>query len=569
MAIIVTILVHPVYGTYIEGGPEIKVTVTGDNHVNPGDERFISIAIQNVGLLKNIFETNPVKYAIMYNASTLATNVKVELDGINGVEVNTPPQLVGSLPSGMPPVILTFKIKVDHDAQPGTYTLPVTVTYKKIRDVALLYQDGVLIETRYFYEDKTEKLAVPIVIGKSFKMNVTDVKTTNLFYGFKGDIEITVENTGTEVAKNTVLILSPPSGFSITSSEMKVPAGMQTAEISQMSFPGLPSIPATQPESFEQSSGLSMTDGAIYVGDFKPGDAVTVVYSVKVETDQIQTFPFSIKARYIGEDGKEKTSESVSFGVIPSEKPDIGIKKVESNVFSGSEGTVTVTIKNSGEMTFENAMANLEVSPPLSALVKKVYLGDLAPGEAKDAVFKIKASDDAWEQEYPGSISVKFHIDDTEIESDIKTIGIRVGPKLKFLVEGVNILEPGKEGTVKVQVTNAGAYTVKDATARVTVVDPFTSTDDSSYLGTLAPGETATAMFKLKVDADALPKTYALSLEVKYKDNQDEWVISDPIKMQIKVTEKQSSISLKTVGSGVAGLVVLGLILTAIRRRKR
>jgi hypothetical protein len=114
-------------------------------------------------------------------------------------------------------------------------------------------------------------------------------------------------------------------------------------------------------------------------------------------------------------------------------------------------------------------------------------------------------------------------------------------------------LEAGSERLVSVKVRNAGNFEVRDATARITVVDPFSTTDDTAYIGTLKPGEAKNVTFKLKVDSDATPKLYALNLEVKYRDVSGEWVISEPVKMPIEVREKKSKIPL----TGTITLVIL------------
>jgi hypothetical protein len=68
-------------------------------------------------------------------------------------------------------------------------------------------------------------------------------------------------------------------------------------------------------------------------------------------------------------------------------------------------------------------------------------------------------------------------------------------------------------------------------------VDPFSSNDDTAYLGDVAPGETKEAAFLISADKTATLKKYGIDSEVRYNDAFDNQVISDPIKLGIAVTE--------------------------------
>ena len=70
---------------------------------------------------------------------------------------------------------------------------------------------------------------------------------------------------------------------------------------------------------------------------------------------------------------------------------------------------------------------------------------------------------------------------------------------------------------------------------------PFTSNDDTAFLGTLAPGEMREAVFEISVDKSATIKEYALDSEIRYRDALDNSLISDPMKVRI-VVEKENSL---------------------------
>ena len=51
-------------------------------------------------------------------------------------------------------------------------------------------------------------------------------------------------------------------------------------------------------------------------------------------------------------------------------------------------------------------------------------------------------------------------------------------------------INPGSQKMLEVVYENTGAATAYDAKARISTFDPFTTKDDTSYLGDIAPGET-------------------------------------------------------------------------------
>ncbi len=74
---------------------------------------------------------------------------------------------------------------------------------------------------------------------------------------------------------------------------------------------------------------------------------------------------------------------------------------------------------------------------------------------------------------------------------------------------------------------NTGEETATDAVARISVTDPFSSTDDQAYLGTLAPGESVTGTFVLDTDSDAAIKPYGIDTEIRFKDAAGDLKVSE------------------------------------------
>jgi len=64
-------------------------------------------------------------------------------------------------------------------------------------------------------------------------------------------------------------------------------------------------------------------------------------------------------------------------------------------------------------------------------------------------------------------------------------------------------------------------------------------------------------------NSDATPKLYALNLEVKYKDPEGEWAISEPAKAVINVTPAKPPYMLY----GIVGLIIVAAVIVYLKRR--
>jgi hypothetical protein len=306
-----------------------------------------------------------------------------------------------------------------------------------------------------------------------------------------------------------------------------------------------------------------MSQPAYYVGDLMPGEIAKAVFYVKINVKDEGNYTFKVKAVYLDEYGKTITSDPVPFGVHVAKAPELKVKSVESHVFVNAKGKVVVTLTPTSDM--KDVTVYLIANPPLSVLSSEYYLGDVEAGKTYTAVFKVEASDSAQPVTYSAQIKAKYKSLDEYFETDPITVGIKVNPKMKFEVYGIPKIQAGREAVVEWTIKNVGNFTIREATARLTIIDPFSSSDDTAYIGTLKPGETATVKFKLKVDGDATPKLYGLNLEVKYKDTEGEWAISEPVKAVVEVTPAKG---FSLIGV-LAVVVVAGIVILIYRRRKK
>jgi hypothetical protein len=156
-----------------------------------------------------------------------------------------------------------------------------------------------------------------------------------------------------------------------------------------------------------------------------------------------------------------------------------------------------------------------------------------------------------------------------ENKTQNQTIMVQVKKEPYFEVTQVNgSLYPKDGGMLYVTYKNIGEEPAKDATVRLSASDPFSTTDDQAFLGTLKPGDSAVAAFDLAVDESATPKPYSLDSEILYKDTEGHNQISDSVKIDTQVLPAaKSKLPGFELGTSVAFVVLAACFIVLKRKR--
>ena len=587
------VIAMPVQALKYEEKPNVTAYIVGSNYLDRGEQKTIYITIYNPAERKKVDYIDKEEAAFFAGREDLlftAYNVEVKLEGNEYIEVKTPAQKIPALPP-FKPVNIAFVVKVKDEAKAGKYELKLKVKFDRIDDLLYLdtyypqvvpvqktvqninetvtYKYEILMERyKLRYKEESRDITIPIYVKeKEVKLEVVKVSAENMTGKSKGKLVVEVKNIGEKTAKNAYLVLETPSGFkasalSLSQAMPTMPA--MNIPVTQMQMPPamsmLPSMPMRMPA---QAASMPSAQPAYYVGELKPGETAKAIFYVRTNVKDEGNYTFKIKAVYLDEYGNIAESDPVPFGVYVAKAPDFVVKSVKSKVFVNAKGDVVITLIPI--MDLKDVSVYLATKPPLSVLSSEYYLGDVQAGKEYTAVFKVQASDEAKPVKYPAEIKLKYRSMDEYFYTDARSVGIKVNPKMKFEVYGIPKIAAGSEEIVEWTIKNVGNFTIREATARLTITDPFSSDDDTAYIGTLKPGETAVIKFKLSVDADATPKKYGLNLEVKYKDLEDEWAISEPTKAVIEVVPP------KPPYGAIALVVIIAIVAVAyyLRRRKK
>ncbi|KQC04475.1 MAG: S-layer protein [Methanoculleus sp. SDB] len=326
------------------------------------------------------------------------------------------------------------------------------------------------------------------------------------------------------------------------------------------------------------------------VGDITGGSSTTVSFTVKFDADAapgVYSVPLVIDYTYLSSADQfgsdtityrylSKTVE-IPLNIRVTSEVSLDITDVRTRYLNvGTEGYLTLTIMNTG---FENARhAVVKIArngnSPLVPTDSSVYIGDFASSAATESTFKIAVSSDAEEEFYPLNVYMEYEdAAGDAMTSDTKTIGIPVGGKIDFeVISAPSEISPGEKAVIEVVYRNSGAAPVYNAQARISAVDPFSSNDDTAFLGDIAPGETVKARFVVTTDAAATIKSYGLDSEIRYRDALDNSQISETMKVVVNVVPQSGAMTALSnpvvIAIIVVGLIGAGYYVVSLRHKK-
>jgi len=290
------------------------------------------------------------------------------------------------------------------------------------------------------------------------------------------------------------------------------------------------------------------------IGDLSSQQSATVRITAKITSDATEgeyTLPLAIRYQYLAASSQEAAdilqsdyqwrTETIplTIKIKPSVKIEI-LEVVPENLSIGSSGYLDLKIKNIGFEDGKEATVRLirNGNSPVIPTDSNVFIGDFPRNGTESCRYKVAISSETGNQTYPVDVVVSYENRDGDtVSSAPETIGIPVRAKLTFAVTSDTInVTPGSDTIITVQYRNTGTLTAYNAQARLSVVDPFTSSDNNAYLGDLKPGDTATARFLVTTDGKAAAQDYTIDTVVRYRDSQDNSQISDTFRVDIRVT---------------------------------
>jgi hypothetical protein len=397
-------------------------------------------------------------------------------------------------------------------------------------------------------------LAVDKYVGGSPEITAYISGVNEFSPGQDATITVILQNSGTNTAKFT-------NQGTLADDDLATTAKLVTVGLSQGTAPV---VIKTDPQS---------------LGDIKSPGKTTATFTAKITSDATlgeYTLPLLVQYKYLTNNlADQETSDTIQYHYTPVSrtiplmvkiKPEVKIDVLNattSNLVVGTEGYVNLTIKNIGYEDGKQATVKL-LRSGTSAVIptdNNVYIGAFPRNGVVTCLYKVAISADAQAQTYPIDVAVTYtNAEGDTVTSTTDTIGVPVADKLRFAVTSPPaVVTQGDTAVVTVEYQNLGTIMAHNAQARLSVVEPLSSTDSTAYLGDIPPGGKATAQYAITAASGATPATYALDTEVRYHDALDNSQISDTFKAQVNIVMRPAAEGLLNLSAALT-LIVLILI---------
>ncbi len=321
---------------------------------------------------------------------------------------------------------------------------------------------------------------------------------------------------------------------------------------------------------------LIQAENAPYLGHFEKGDVKQALFYVKA-TAPAGAYRACLILKYKNTLGDEVVSEKHYFEVLINSLEPLKIVKVETrNVGVGLKGDVIIDVKNKmscpvSDITFFVISSESTITPVSSSY----FINELEPGEIEQAKFRLSVSGDAVSGLHRLYLVERYDLGNAKDLVSVTEIPVFVESKMAYfeILSIQSNLYPDETGDVIVKIRNAGSLTVHNAVVKLELNPPLTIAGGSSlssligqtqpglyFIGTLKPGDTAVAKFKVDVDKDAGAGFYPVNIVIEYYDDEGYKHTSSPITVSVEVKEKPlitplmaTAIALAVIGLAIAG----------------
>jgi hypothetical protein len=375
--LLILLVVPAMAGTkYTTGSPDLSAYISGTNEFSPGDDANLTLVIKNTGL-------NEVKFiqpgiTTRDDLPNTAKFVTVDLQpGTAPLVIKSDSRNIGDL-EGASTVNAVFSVKINSDAQSGTYDLPIILNYSYLDQADQFGVDTI----QYTYEHVTKNIIVPITIKPVVSIKILSAVPEHLNVGTEGYVNMQIKNIGSADGQKAIVKI------------------VQSGE-----------------------SPIVPTDSSVYIGDFTAGSVASCKYKVSVASGaQKQTYPIDVVVVYQNNEGDFVTSKSDTIGIPVGGKIDFSVISPPAEMNPGNKKIINVEFKNTGDTTVYSSQARISAIDPFTCSNDIAYLGDLKPGDSAIASYEISVDRSATTKEYGLDSEIRYRdaLDNTQISDTMK-----------------------------------------------------------------------------------------------------------------------------------------------------
>ncbi|WP_049997241.1 NEW3 domain-containing protein [Halococcus sediminicola] len=365
----------------------------------------------------------------------------------------------------------------------------------------------------YDDDDGNQSQSAPLTFGvtleseQGFTLGGVD---SDLAVGEKGTISGTISNEGPEAAADAVLAVSPNGSRDVVPRQSQYVLG---------------DLDADESESFELP--------VLVNGTAEPGER------------QVQ-----FVVQYYDSDGNPLQSKPLNAQVdIDAESDDFEITDVEADVEAGEQGTLSVTMNNTGENVTDTTVSFQSLSGSIlfgESANASQFVADWDTGEQRTFEFDVTAADSTTGGNYPMQASLTYDdADGDQAQSGPFSFGVEPdeGQDDFAVVSSSSEVQVGDEGPVSVTLENRGEN-VSEATVSLQSLTGDIlfgrAANATQFVGEWPAGAERTVTFNATASNQSETQSYPLQTSISYKDSNGDVGQSDSFTLGITPQPEQT-----------------------------
>lgn len=288
---------------------------------------------------------------------------------------------------------------------------------------------------------------------------------------------------------------------------------------------------------------ISVDEGA------KPGE-----YELPLSVEYTYTQVIGRSGAYNGADGELNTHVTI----IIENDARFRVVSTSADSLFGEAGSVSVTIRNEGTATANDATFTLESSSGQLTFdgdsTARTFVGEWAPDETRTVSVAADIADGADRRRYPASASVSYETDDGEERvSESLSIGLEPPLEPRFELDGIeSSLKVGEEGVVSGTLQNNGDTVARNAVLVLSAdTRNFEPIETEYALGDLEPGSSTEFSFDAEVSEAAAGGPRQLSFTVRYRDRTNAVIESDTLDARVEVGPSSDTFAVNPISASL------------------
>jgi hypothetical protein len=292
-----------------------------------------------------------------------------------------------------------------------------------------------------------------------------------------------------------------------------------------------------------------------------PDDAATGTYEIEVDFE----YTYTSKARSgVPNENNIQTTQSRSrtedVKIKITDDARFRVTDINSTLRVGEEGDITGEIQNIGGEDATNA----EVQFPTEAenlfpQETAVAVGDIEAGESAEFRIPIEVGSEAEAVPKRFDLPVSFRDENgiRQTDDDPSFLADIAAERDAFTIEAADrSITAGSSTTVDFTITNNRDETVTDIEPKLFADTPLSSSNDEAFVQSLDAGESTTISFDLAASATT-PKTYPVTVDIRYRDAGGDSQITDSYRLPIDVSQAEEGGLLGSFGTIIVSIISL------------